>query len=132
MFWTAAQYRLLSRSTYCASNGDRPKSNQGRNSGKCCTCCDTKDHKEPSACSKTRITRAFVRLPFTPRHRQAWVLWCRERVDWRVEWRSFVFSEESRFCLCTSDERRRVRRRPGERHFPDCIRPRHTGLTLGS
>ena len=58
-------------------------------------------------------------------------LWCRERVDWRMEWRSVVFSDESRFCLYASDGHTRVRHRPGERHLPKCIRPRHTGLTSG-
>ena len=30
------------------------------------------------------------------------ILWCRERVDRRVKWRSVVFSDESRFCLYAS------------------------------
>ena len=32
----------------------------------------------------------LVRLQITARHRQARLLSCRERVDWRVEWHSFV------------------------------------------
>ena len=67
----------------------------------------------------------LARLPFIPRHRQARLLRCRERVDWRVEWCSVVSSDESRFCLYASDGRIRVRRRPSQRHLPKCIRPRH-------
>ena len=39
----------------------------------------------------------MIRLPLTPRHRQARLLWCHERVDWRMEWRSVVVSDESSF-----------------------------------
>ena len=78
---------------------------------------------------KSRVPVAL--LPLTPRHRQARLHWCLERVDWRVGWRSVVFSEESRFCLYASDGRTRVRRGPGERHLPECISPRHKGLTSG-
>ncbi|GBM55256.1 hypothetical protein AVEN_18078-1 [Araneus ventricosus] len=48
-----------------------------------------------------------------------------------MEWRSVVFSDESRFCLGASDGRVMVRRRPGERLQPTCLRPRHTGPTPG-
>ena len=44
-----------------------------------------------------------ARLLLTPRHRQAQILWCCERDDWRVEWRSVVFSDERRFCMYASD-----------------------------
>ena len=44
------------------------------------------------------------RLPLTPRHREERLLWCRERVNWRVEWRSVVFSDESRVvCMRVMD-----------------------------
>ena len=78
---------------------------------------------------RSRLTPA--RLPLTPRHRQAWLLWFRERVDLRVEWHSAVFSDESSFCLYTSNRHTRVRHRPGERYLPECIRSRHTGPTSG-
>ena len=71
----------------------------------------------------------LARLPLTPRHCQAWLLWCRERVDWRVEWCYVVFSDESRFCLYASDGRTHVRCRPGVHHLSECICPRHTGPT---
>ena len=52
-----------------------------------------------TACfNSTAITCASGLAATTPRHRQAQLLWCRERVEWRVEWRSVVFSDESRFC----------------------------------
>ena len=46
---------------------------------------------------------------------------------------SGVVSDERRFCLYESDGRTRVRlrRRRGERHLPECIRPRHTDPTAG-
>ena len=56
----------------------------------------------------------LARLTFTPRHHQAVLFWCRQKDDWRVEWRSVVFSDESRFGLYASGGRTRVRRSPGE------------------
>ena len=72
-----------------------------------------------------------ARLPLTPRHRQARLLWYRERVDWSVEWRSVVFSVNSRFCQYASDGRTRLRARPGERHIAECISPRYIGPSSG-
>ncbi|GFS92742.1 HTH_Tnp_Tc3_2 domain-containing protein [Trichonephila clavipes] len=48
-----------------------------------------------------------------------------------MEWRSVVFSVESRFCLGASDGRVLVRRRPGELLQPNCRQPRQSGLTPG-
>ena len=73
----------------------------------------------------------LARLYLTPGDRQPRLLWCRKRVDWRVEWHSVVFSEENSFCLYASDRRTRVLRRLGERRLPECINPRHTGPTSG-
>ena len=70
-------------------------------------------------------------LPLTPRHCQAQLLWYRERVDWRLEWCSLVFNDESRFCLYANDGHTYVWHRPGEHHLPQCIRPRLTGPTSG-
>ena len=47
--------------------------------------------------ARVRSRVHLARVALIPRHRQARLLWCRERVDWRVEWRSVVFSDESRF-----------------------------------
>ena len=38
-----------------------------------------------------------------------------------MDWRSIVFSSDSKFCLYASDGRTRVRRRSGERHLLECI-----------
>ena len=35
----------------------------------------------------------MTRLPLTPWYRQTWLLWYPDRVDWRVEWCSVVFSD---------------------------------------
>ena len=88
-------YRPTSRSTHCSSKAGHI---QEINPGTCCTCCVTKDQREPSACNSTQIT-------------------C-ERVHWRVEWRSIFFRDESRFSLLASDGHTGVRRRTGERHRP--------------
>ena len=53
----------------------------------------------------------------------------RERFDWRVEWPSVVFSNDSWFCLYARDGRTRVWHKPGEHHLTECIRPRHSGPT---
>ncbi|GBM10330.1 hypothetical protein AVEN_131069-1 [Araneus ventricosus] len=70
-----------------------------------------------------RARRPVVCIPLTPNH-------CRLRREWyqaRADWRSVVFSDESRFYLGASDGRMLVRRRPGERLQPSCLRSRHTG-----
>ena len=69
------------------------------------------DHWEPSASSRTQITCASVQATTYTRHRQVQLLWCHERVYWRVEWRSVVFSDESTFCLYASNGHTLVRRR---------------------
>ncbi|GFW30743.1 HTH_Tnp_Tc3_2 domain-containing protein [Trichonephila clavipes] len=43
----------------------------------------------------------------------------------------WVFSDESRLCLGSSDRHVLVRRRPEEYLQPNCLRPRHTGPTPG-
>ena len=63
-----------------------------------------------------RSRKPLVRLPLTPRHFQLRILWCHERIDWRVQWRPVVFGDKSRFCLYASDERTRVRCRPAFAH----------------
>ncbi|GBN97222.1 Golgin subfamily A member 5 [Araneus ventricosus] len=45
-----------------------------------------------------------------------------------MEWRSVVFSDESRFCLGASVFHVLVRRSRGKHLQPTCLRPRHTGL----
>ena len=62
-------------------------------------CCITRTIGNRLLASGLRPRVPLARLPLTPRHRQARLLWCRETVDWRVQWLSAVFSDESKFCL---------------------------------
>ncbi|GBM03329.1 hypothetical protein AVEN_256879-1 [Araneus ventricosus] len=70
-------------------------------------------------------------IPLTPNHYRLRREWCEARAHWRTEWKSAVFSNERRFCLGASDGRVLVRRRPGERLQPTCLRTTHTGSTPG-
>ncbi|GFX33962.1 transposable element Tcb1 transposase [Trichonephila clavipes] len=70
-----------------------------------------------------------ARIPLTPSHCHLRHQWCHVKAHSRTEWRSLVFSKESRFYLGASDGRMLVKRRPGERLQPNCLRPRRTGLT---
>ncbi|GBN35713.1 Transposable element Tc1 transposase [Araneus ventricosus] len=80
---------------------------------------------------KFELQRPVACIPLTPRHCRLRRQWCQARAQWRAEWRSVVFSDESRFYLGASDGRVLIRRRPGERLQPNCLRPRHTGPTPG-
>ncbi|GFX33632.1 uncharacterized protein TNCV_1932991 [Trichonephila clavipes] len=51
--------------------------------------------------------------------------WYHARDYWSMEWRSVVFSDESRFCLRASDGSVLVRR-SGEGLQVNCLCPRHT------
>ncbi|GBM25073.1 hypothetical protein AVEN_96654-1 [Araneus ventricosus] len=76
-----------------------------------------------------RARRPVACIPLTPNYCRLRRQWCQTRTHWRTEWRSVVFSDESRFCLGANNGRVLVRRRPGERLQPTCLRPRHTGST---
>ncbi|GBN18294.1 Transposable element Tc1 transposase [Araneus ventricosus] len=78
-----------------------------------------------------RYRRPVACIPLTTNHCRLRREWCQDRVHWRTEWRSVMFSDESRFCLGASDDRVFVRRRPGERLQPTCLRPRHKRPTPG-
>ncbi|GBM70513.1 hypothetical protein AVEN_328-1 [Araneus ventricosus] len=52
-------------------------------------------------------------IPLTPNHCRLRSEYCQDRAHWRTEWRSVVFSDESRFVLGPSEGRVLVRRRPG-------------------
>ncbi|GBM88055.1 hypothetical protein AVEN_215123-1 [Araneus ventricosus] len=73
-----------------------------------------------------RARRPLACIPLTPNHCRLRREWCQARAHWRTEWRSVVFSDESRSCLGGSHDRVLVRRRPGERLQPTCLRRRHT------
>ncbi|GFS71874.1 HTH_Tnp_Tc3_2 domain-containing protein [Trichonephila clavipes] len=71
--------------------------------------------------------RPFCALPLTPEHQQMRLLWCQARSTWNVtDWKKVVFSDESRLCLGTDDNRVRVWRRPEhvwdplKRQMPSC------------
>lgn len=58
----------------------------------------------------------------TPHHRQARLTFVRNHLNWTLEqWRSVLFTDETRVCLHGSDRRGRVYRRPGERFAQCCI-----------
>lgn len=60
-----------------------------------------------------------------PAHRQARLRFAQEHVNWTVDqWRTVLFSDESRMCLHGNDGRGRVYRRPTERFAPCCITER--------
>lgn len=51
--------------------------------------------------------------------------YAREHMQWdEEEWSRILFADESRFSLYTSDGRRSVYRRPGERYLQACISER--------
>ena len=48
--------------------------------------------------------------------------WADRHINWiRQDWRTLLFSDESRFALCSSDGWIRVYRRMSERYFDCCI-----------
>ncbi|GBM81631.1 hypothetical protein AVEN_82357-1 [Araneus ventricosus] len=78
-----------------------------------------------------RARRPVACIPLTPNHCRLRREWCQVRAHWRTEWRSVVFSDESRLCLGATDGRVLVRRRPGDLLQTTCLRPIHTGPTSG-
>jgi transposase len=49
--------------------------------------------------------------------------WARNHHNWDEEWKSVVFTDESRFCLFNSDGRPRVWRKANEKFHRACIKP---------
>lgn len=69
-----------------------------------------------------RCRRPHVGPVLTDRHRRARLQWATQHLNWRHrEWRTVVFSDESRYCVSTADGRLRVWRRRGERYADDCV-----------
>jgi transposase len=61
----------------------------------------------------------------TAAHQRARLEFALQYVDWGVnEWRSLLFTDESRFSPRSPDGREKVWRRPGERYSQCCISPR--------
>ncbi|GFX18098.1 HTH_Tnp_Tc3_2 domain-containing protein [Trichonephila clavipes] len=78
-----------------------------------------------------RVKRPVPCIPLIPGHCRLRLQWCQARAHSRMEGRFVVFTDESRFYHSASDGHVLVRRRPGERLQPNCLRPRHTGPTAG-
>ncbi|GFW50943.1 transposable element Tc1 transposase [Trichonephila clavipes] len=78
------------------------------------------DSSEPDAC-----------VPLTPSHCHLRRQWCQTRDHRRMEWRSVVFSNKSKFCLGASGGCVLVRGRPWKRLQPNCLWPKHTRPTPG-
>ncbi|CAC5358245.1 unnamed protein product [Mytilus coruscus] len=57
--------------------------------------------------SRNFICRRPARGPFlTPRHRRERLKWATHRQNWRhQQWRTAIFSDESRYCISTADGR---------------------------
>ncbi|GFR73628.1 transposable element Tcb1 transposase [Elysia marginata] len=75
--------------------------------------------------SGLRARRPYIGPILTQRHGHQRTLWAQEHAAWdRIQWRSFVFSDESRFCIEHADGRVRVWRRSGEtkRYQANCVR----------
>lgn len=49
--------------------------------------------------------------------------WCQERTNWQNEFKSIIFSDESKFNLFHSDGRTKVWRETQEKYLPACLRP---------
>jgi transposase len=69
--------------------------------------------------------RAAVRKPLVSEvNRRRRLKWCKERRYWTLEqWRSIIWSDESRFTLYQTDGRVWIYRRRGERYNIDCQVP---------
>lgn len=71
---------------------------------------------------RARVAVTAPRL--TREHRVARLAFAREHMNWNInDWGNVLFTDESRFCLYTSDRRIPVYRRDGERYFQCNIRP---------
>ena len=58
----------------------------------------------------------------TYRHRRERLQWTQQRENWHhQQWRTVVYSDESRYCLSVADGRVRVWRKRDERYRDDCI-----------
>ena len=61
-------------------------------------------------------------LVLTRRHRLARLQWARNHANWNWrQWRTILFTDESRYCVSHVDGRVRVWRRRGERYADDCV-----------
>ncbi|GBO39027.1 hypothetical protein AVEN_62219-1, partial [Araneus ventricosus] len=78
-----------------------------------------------------RARRPVECIPLTPNHCRLRREWCQVRAHWRTEWRSFVFSDESQFCLGASDGHVLQEHSRGYPTHPDCKFVRQSGDSTG-
>ncbi|GFU29677.1 transposable element Tcb2 transposase [Trichonephila clavipes] len=79
-----------------------------------------------------RSRRPLRVLPLTPNHRLLCLEWCRAPGNWiAVEWKQVVFRDESRFNLCSDDNRVHVGRAHDEHLNHLFVLQRHTAPTAG-
>ena len=70
--------------------------------------------------------RPFVGPVLTQWHRQRRLQWAQQHQHWtRRQWRTVLFSDESRFNIAHADGQQRVWRRAGERMAPCCVQQVH-------
>ena len=69
-----------------------------------------------------RARRPYVEAVLTDRHRRDRLQWADRHINWiRQDWRTILFSNESRYALSNSDGRIRVYRRRNERYADCCV-----------
>ena len=69
-----------------------------------------------------RARRPYVGIVLTDRHRRDRLHWADRHINrTRQDWRTILFSDESRFALSNSDGRIRVYRRRNERYADCCV-----------
>lgn len=69
-----------------------------------------------------RGRRPYVGSVLLPRHRQLRRAWAQGHLNWtRLNWRTILFTDESRFSLTRGDGRVRVYRRRNERYADCCV-----------
>lgn len=70
-----------------------------------------------------RWCKAKTKPRLTTQHKKARLKWCKEHVNWEFDdWKKIIFSDESRICLGTGDNKRIfVWRRVSEKFSDDCV-----------
>ena len=69
-----------------------------------------------------RCRRPYKGPVLTQRHRQTRLQWTIHQRNWRNrQWRNVIFSDESRYCISTTNGRSRVWRNQGEHYNENCV-----------
>ncbi|GFR93276.1 transposable element Tc1 transposase [Elysia marginata] len=119
---TQRQYRNLVRnrmnnrflSASASSHHKRERNNQ---------CINANTVRRRLSTSGLRARHRYIGPILTQRLRHQRTLWAQEHAAWdRIQWRSVVFSDESRFCIDHADGHVHVWRRSGERYQANCVR----------